>query len=73
MTIIDAGSDCLALRSKGIRLIVCKERRRPGAQLRFTDTDGMRSACFAANTPEHPDRRAATVGGAAERPAYRLR
>jgi hypothetical protein len=36
---------------KGMRLIVRKERPHPGAQLRFTDADGMRLTCFATNTP----------------------
>jgi hypothetical protein len=27
---------------KGMRLIVCEERPRPGAQLRIPDADGMR-------------------------------
>ncbi|MFE9857444.1 hypothetical protein [Streptomyces sp. NPDC005780] len=35
---------------KGMRLIVRKERPRPGAQLRFTDLDGLRLTCFATNT-----------------------
>lgn len=35
----------------GMRLIVRKERPHPGAQLRFTDADGMRLTCFATNTP----------------------
>lgn len=34
----------------GMRLIVRKERPHPGAQLRFTDADGMRLTCFATNT-----------------------
>ena len=33
-----------------MRLIVRKERPHPGAQLRFTDADGMRLTCFATNT-----------------------
>ncbi len=33
-----------------MRLIVRNERLHPGAQLRFTDADGMRSACFAKHT-----------------------
>ncbi|WP_189960123.1 IS1380 family transposase, partial [Streptomyces alanosinicus] len=37
-------------RPKGLRLILRKERPHPGAQLRFTDTDGMRITCFATNT-----------------------
>ncbi|MFF4756960.1 IS1380 family transposase [Streptomyces sp. NPDC002514] len=36
---------------KGTRLIVRKERPHPGAQLRFTDADGMRLTAFATNTP----------------------
>lgn len=36
---------------KGMRLIVRKERPHPGAQLRFTDLDGLRLTCFATNTP----------------------
>ena len=39
---------------RGMRLIVRKERPHPGAQLRFTDADGMRLTCFAANTPAVP-------------------
>jgi hypothetical protein len=35
---------------KGMRLIVRKERPHPGAQLRFTDLDGLRLTCFATNT-----------------------
>ncbi|MGW0828790.1 IS1380 family transposase [Streptomyces sp. NPDC002845] len=47
---LDAGSDCLKGRPKGMRLIVRKERPHPGAQLRFTDADGLRLTCFATNT-----------------------
>ncbi|MFF4214648.1 IS1380 family transposase [Streptomyces sp. NPDC001796] len=39
---------------KGMRLIVRKERPHPGAQLRFTDADGMRLTCFATNTTGRP-------------------
>ncbi len=39
---------------QGMRLIVRKERPHPGAQLRFTDTDGMRLTCFATNTVGRP-------------------
>jgi hypothetical protein len=39
---------------RGMRLIVRKERPHPGAQLRFTDTDGMRLTCFATNTRHTP-------------------
>jgi hypothetical protein len=35
---------------KGMRLIIRKERPHPGAQLRFTDPDGLRLTCFATNT-----------------------
>lgn len=38
----------------GMRLIVRKERPHPGAQLRFTDADGMRLTCFATNTTGSP-------------------
>ena len=34
----------------GMRLIVRKERPHPGAQLRFTDLDGLRLTCFATTT-----------------------
>lgn len=39
---------------KGMRLIVRKERPHPGAQLRFTDADGLRLTCFATNTADTP-------------------
>jgi hypothetical protein len=39
---------------KGMRLIVRKERPHPGAQLRFTDADGMRLTAFATNTKNLP-------------------
>lgn len=35
---------------KGMRLIVRKERLHPGAQLRFTDADGLRLTAFATNS-----------------------
>ncbi|MFF8867937.1 IS1380 family transposase [Streptomyces sp. NPDC015139] len=38
----------------GMRLIVRRERPHPGAQLRFTDADGMRLTCFATNTAGRP-------------------
>jgi Transposase DDE domain group 1 len=38
----------------GMRLIVRKERPHPGAQLRFTDADGLRLTCFATNTTDVP-------------------
>ncbi len=37
-----------------MRLIVRKERPHSGAQLRLTDADGMRLACFATNTTSRP-------------------
>jgi hypothetical protein len=46
--------DVLAGWPKGMRLIVRKERPHPGAQLRFTDADGMRLTAFATNTPRTP-------------------
>ncbi|MCX4785919.1 IS1380 family transposase [Streptomyces sp. NBC_01221] len=39
---------------KGMRLIIRKERRHPGAQLRFTDADGLRLTAFATNTTDIP-------------------
>lgn len=39
---------------KGMRLIVRKERPHPGAQLRFTDADGLRLTAFATNTTDTP-------------------
>ena len=35
---------------KGMRVIIRKERPHPGAQLRFTDRDGLRLTAFATNT-----------------------
>jgi hypothetical protein len=35
---------------KGMRLIVRRERPHSGAQLRFTDADGIRLTCFATDT-----------------------
>ncbi|MGW7585665.1 transposase [Kitasatospora sp. NPDC054768] len=46
--------DVLKGRPSGMRLIVRKERPHPGAQLRFTDADGMRLTCFATNTKQTP-------------------
>lgn len=37
---------------QGMRLIIRKERPHPGAQLRFTDADGMRLTAFATNTQD---------------------
>ncbi|WUH89762.1 IS1380 family transposase [Streptomyces sp. NBC_00433] len=49
--VAEISGDCLKGWPKGMRLIVRKERPHPGAQLRFTDADGMRLTCFATNTP----------------------
>ncbi|MDT9701457.1 IS1380 family transposase [Streptomyces sp. P17] len=46
--------DVLESWPQGMRLIVRKKRPHPGAQLRFTDTDGMRLTCFATNTADRP-------------------
>ncbi|MYS86658.1 hypothetical protein GTZ85_42220 [Streptomyces sp. SID5474] len=35
---------------RGVRVIVCKERPYPGAQLWITDVDGNRCVCFVTNT-----------------------
>ncbi|MFJ9380950.1 transposase [Streptomyces sp. NPDC101455] len=48
MTITDIPD--LSTWPKGMRLVVRKERPHPGAQLRFTDLDGLRLTCFATNT-----------------------
>ncbi len=37
-----------------MRLVVRKERPHPEAQLRLTDSDGMRLTCFATNTSDQP-------------------
>ncbi|GAA3482182.1 hypothetical protein GCM10018966_067140 [Streptomyces yanii] len=38
----------------GMRLIMRRERPYLGAQLRFTDADGMHLTCFATNTTSRP-------------------
>jgi hypothetical protein len=48
--IAELADDVLKGWPQGMRLIVRKERPHPGAQLRFTDADGMRLTCFATNT-----------------------
>ncbi|MGQ5640799.1 MULTISPECIES: IS1380 family transposase [unclassified Streptomyces] len=48
--VAELAGDCMTGWPKGLRLIVRKERPHPGAQLRFTDADGMRLTCFATNT-----------------------
>jgi hypothetical protein len=46
----EADGDVLKGWPQGMRLVVRKERPHPGAQLRFTDADGLRLTCFATNT-----------------------
>ncbi|WP_030460592.1 IS1380 family transposase [Kitasatospora sp. NRRL B-11411] len=52
--VAELAGDVLGGWPKGMRLIVRKERPHPGAQLRFTDADGMRLTCFATNTTGTP-------------------
>ncbi|MFF2147378.1 IS1380 family transposase [Kitasatospora sp. NPDC058190] len=52
--VAELAGDVLKGWPKGMRLIVRKERPHPGAQLRFTDADGMRLTCFATNTTHAP-------------------
>ncbi|MFF1479742.1 IS1380 family transposase [Streptomyces sp. NPDC058301] len=52
--VAELDGDCLKGWPKGMRLIVRKERPHPGAQLRFTDADGMRLTAFATNTTGVP-------------------
>jgi hypothetical protein len=52
--VAELDGDCLKGWPTGMRLIVRKERPHPGAQLRFTDADGMRLTCFATNTKDTP-------------------
>ncbi|ALO97941.1 MULTISPECIES: IS1380 family transposase [Streptomyces] len=52
--VAELDGDCLKGWPKGMRLIVRRERPHPGAQLRFTDADGMRLTCFATNTQHTP-------------------
>jgi Transposase DDE domain group 1 len=46
---VELAGDVLKGWPPGMRLVVRKERPHPGAQLRFTDADGMRLTCFATN------------------------
>ncbi len=48
--VAELAGDVLKAWPNGMGLIVRKERPHPGAQLRFTDADGMRLTCFATNT-----------------------
>ena len=52
--VAELAGDCLKGWPKGMRLIVRKERPHPGAQLRFTDADGLRLTAFATNTTNTP-------------------
>ncbi|WP_405860924.1 IS1380 family transposase [Streptomyces sp. NBC_00090] len=52
--VAELSGDVLKGWPKGMRLIVRKERLHPGAQLRFTDADGMRLTCSATNTTGTP-------------------
>ncbi|MEU0162427.1 IS1380 family transposase [Streptomyces sp. NPDC006261] len=52
--VAELDGDVLTGWPKGMRLIVRKERPHPGAQLRFTDADGLRLTCFATNTINSP-------------------
>ncbi|RKN02895.1 IS1380 family transposase [Streptomyces radicis] len=52
--IAELDGDILKGWPKGMRLIVRKERPHPGAQLRFTDADGLRLTAFATNTTGVP-------------------
>jgi hypothetical protein len=52
--VAELAGDCLKGWPAGMRLIVRKERPHPGAQLRFTDADGMRLTAFATNTKDVP-------------------
>ncbi|MFF3748829.1 IS1380 family transposase [Streptomyces kronopolitis] len=52
--VAELSGDILTGWPKGMRLIVRKERPHPGAQLRFTDADGLRLTAFATNTTGVP-------------------
>ncbi|WP_351237822.1 IS1380 family transposase, partial [Streptomyces sp. NPDC002133] len=52
--VAELAGDVLQGWPKGMRLIVRKERPHSGAQLRFSDADGMRLTCFATNTKHRP-------------------
>jgi hypothetical protein len=66
--VAELAGECLTGWPKGMRLIVRKERPHPGAQLRFTDADGMRLTCFATNTP---GKAIATLKTPPDEPNYR--
>lgn len=52
--VAELAGDVLKGWPKGMRPIVRKERPHPGAQLRFTDADGLRLTAFATNTTTTP-------------------
>ncbi|WP_329571091.1 IS1380 family transposase [Kitasatospora sp. NBC_01266] len=52
--VAELAGDVLTGWPQGMRLVVRKERPHPGAQLRFTDADGMRLTCFATSTTGTP-------------------
>lgn len=52
--VAELDADVLKGWPKGMRLIVRKERPHPGAQLRFTDAEGLRLTAFATNTTHAP-------------------
>src|SRR5882757_770063 len=52
--VAELAGDVLTGWPEGMRLIVRKERPHPGAQLRFTDADGLRLTAFATNTTGTP-------------------
>ncbi|WP_406116321.1 IS1380 family transposase [Streptomyces sp. NBC_01014] len=52
--VAELAGDVLKGWPKGMRLIVRKERPHPGAQLRFTDADGLRLTAFATSTTDIP-------------------
>ncbi|WP_411089730.1 IS1380 family transposase [Streptomyces sp. 061-3] len=52
--VAELAGDVLQGWPEGMRLIVRKERPHPGAQLRFTDADGLRLTAFATNTTGIP-------------------
>lgn len=69
--VAELDGDCLKGWPKGMRLIVRKERPHPGAQLRFTDADGLRLTAFATNTADvrSPSWNYGTVSGPEPRTA----
>ncbi|GGZ39805.1 hypothetical protein GCM10010344_00280 [Streptomyces bluensis] len=66
--VAELDGDCLTGWPKEMRLIVRRERPHPGAQLRFTDADGMRLTCFATNTRNVPSPRSNCATASARGP-----